>query len=244
FPSSNVFASSFVAGPGPYFRCSRRSAGSNTIDCSVCAPWLTKPSRANTSATPSFASSSWSGSKASYRQHRSPSDSPSQRKWLVQQQTSWTADRTSTVLGVISNTAPPSLSQMVRQAAVVRRAPRTSFSASDTVRHSSSTRRNNRSVGVPSQSNAAWSFDCLRWISLIVQDSPASFIPEMQPTIGVTVTIANDRFPSGWKTASSVCSVIPFDGSQSKFRPNKGAPVLLRPFSTTTVEQPIPLERS
>ena len=80
--------------------------------------------------------------------------------------------------------------------------------------------------------------------SLIVQASPASFIPEMHPTIGQMVTVANDRFPSGWKTARSVCSVRPFDGSQSKFRPNSGAPVLLRPLSTTTVEQPIPLDRS
>ena len=59
-----------------------------------------------------------------------------------------------------------------------------------------------------------------------------------------TVTAANARFPSPLYTTTSVCSVSPFDGSQSKFRPKIGAPVLLRPFSTTTVEQPIPLARS
>lgn len=69
-------------------------------------------------------------------------------------------------------------------------------------------------------------------ISLMVRHSPASFIPLMTPAMGVTVIAANARLPSPLYTTTSVCSVRPWVGSQSKLRANSGLPVLLRSFST------------
>ena len=180
----------------------------------------------------------------SYRSHFVVTLSLSVRKWLVQQHTPFSGVRTSTLSGVSSNTDPPLLSHTVRQQEVVRFMSRSSFSASATVPHSSSTRRKLSKSGTPAQLN--WDLSLLRLmlISLMVTDSPASFIPLMTPAIGLTVTAANARFPSPLYTTTSVCSVMPSVGVQSKLRANSGPPVVLRSFSTTTVEHPNPLVRS
>src|SRR5205085_242688 len=142
------------------------------------------------------ASFAQSGASLAYRQHLSSTQSVSVRKWLVQQQTPFSGSRTSRCVGVISNTAPPVLSQSVRQQVVVRGISRSNFSASETVAHSSSTRRKASRSGVPFQLNAAWSLLFLMLISLIVTDKPASFMPLITPSMGETVTAANARFPS------------------------------------------------
>src|SRR5262245_40803631 len=165
--------------------------------CSVYLPCCTSSSLANTSVTPSLGPSlAQSGASLAYRQHLSSTHSFSVRQWFGQQHTPFSGLRTSRFVGVISNTAPPVLSHSVRQQVVVRGISRKSFSASATVEHSSSTRRKANNSGVPFQLNAALSLLCLRLISLIVTESPASFMPLMTPQIGEMVTAANARFPS------------------------------------------------
>src|SRR5438876_10238860 len=117
--------------------------------CSVALPSCTSSRHANTSFTPRGLSLGLhSGASLSKRQHLFSTISLSVRKWLVQQQTPFSGGRTSRFLGVISNTAPPSLSHTVKQHEVVRCMPRSSFSASAPVAHSSSPRRKESDSGV------------------------------------------------------------------------------------------------
>src|SRR5581483_804610 len=163
---------------------------------------------------------------------------PFVRKWFVQQHRPSSARRTPTDFGVSSNTTPaPAASHTAKFRYVVRFAARSSFSASATVVHSSSTRRKVSSIGVPVRSNGGEP-SAADATSRVATASPASFIPLVTPTSPGNPTLAKACLPVGRQTTTRLYFWRTPRVGKSKLRPKSGRPVALRSGATNNVEQP------
>src|SRR5262245_57237381 len=100
--TNSTLASGFAVAllPPPYATCNTRSFGSNTMLWIVDGPWFTASSALAISATPSLPSAFCNSSSFWYREHFVLTLSSSERKWLVQQQTSLVPVRRTTLRGV------------------------------------------------------------------------------------------------------------------------------------------------
>ena len=167
------------------------------------------------------------------------------RKWLVQQQTPFSARAN---FQMRRRDLEDRAAVRVAEGQAAGRRPRhraRSFSASATVEHSSSTRRNAIKSGVPFQLNFA--------LSLVFPD--ADLVDrDRQTGVVHAADDALDRRDGDGREGVLALALVDDDqrviGDPLRRQPVEVAaeewvlPVVLRSVSTTTVEQPIPLDRS